>query len=98
MTGKLTADAQVPQAAGTAKPEAVIDLVEVLTGIYRVTEAMGKHCDTKGLMEVMRSANTAPHIARNATRRISAIHGRTTRHLGYQTSQSIRKRIEKCFG
>ena len=39
-----------------------------------------------------------PHVARNDTRRRSAIDGRTTRHSGYQVSQQKRKRIEEPFG
>jgi hypothetical protein len=39
-----------------------------------------------------------PHVAQNDTHRASAIDGRTTRHPGYATSQTIRKRIEECFG
>ena len=34
----------------------------------------------------------------NDSNRSSAIYGRTTRHPGYGTSQTIRKRIEECFG
>jgi len=41
--------------------------------------------------------------ALTGTRRVTEgadknIDGRTTRHAGYRTSQTIRKRIEECFG
>ena len=40
-----------------------------------------------------------PHVACNDTRRGgSAIDARTTRHIGYALSQTIRKRIEEHFG
>jgi hypothetical protein len=39
-----------------------------------------------------------PHVAQNDANRSSAIDGRTTRHSGYASSQTIRKRIEECFG
>ena len=39
-----------------------------------------------------------PHVAQNDSNRSSAIDGRTTRHLGYAISQTIRKRVEECFG
>jgi len=39
-----------------------------------------------------------PHVAQNDTNRSSAIDERTTRHPSYATSQTIRKRIEECFG
>ena len=44
------------------------------------------------------TANATPHVAQNDTHRSSAIDERTTRHAGYRTSQTIRKRIEECFG
>ena len=37
-------------------------------------------------------------MTQNDTNRSSAIDGCTTRHAGYRTSQTIRKRIEECFG
>jgi len=49
-------------------------------------------------VEAMRRTNATPHVAQNDTNRSSAIDGRTTRHAGYRTSQTIRKRIEECFG
>jgi hypothetical protein len=39
--------------------------------------------------------NVTPHVAR---RKPSKLDGRTTHHLGYQTSQRIRKRVEEIFG
>jgi transposase len=43
--------------------------------------------------------NVTPHVAQNDGRRGgSAIDGRTTRHVGYRLSQTIRKRIEEHFG
>jgi len=46
----------------------------------------------------MREIQVTPHAAKNDTHRSSAIDGRTTRHSGYQSCQTIRKRIEECFG
>jgi IS5 family transposase len=42
-----------------------------------------------------RHLNVTPHVARRKT---SKLDGRTTRHIGYQTSQRIRKRVEEIFG
>ena len=39
-----------------------------------------------------------PHIAELRGRRVAGLDRRTTRHLGYQTSQRLRKRIEEIFG
>ena len=49
-------------------------------------------------VEELRTLNVRPHVARNTSRRRSAIDGRTTRHPGYAASQRIRKRIEEAFG
>lgn len=49
-------------------------------------------------MRRLREANATAHVAQNNTRRRSAIDGRTTAHPGYRSSQTIRKRIEECFG
>ncbi len=49
-------------------------------------------------MDAMCCANATPHVAQNVTNRSSTIDGRTTRHGGYRTSQTIRKRIGECFG
>jgi transposase len=55
-----------------------------------------------------RELNVTPHVAQNAytyttasgttARRESRIDGRTTRHIGYRLSQTVRKLIETLFG
>ncbi len=94
----LVVDAKVTQATGKAEREAAADMIEALSGTHRVTVGADKNHDTKGFVEKMRDANATPHVAQNDTNRSSAIDGRTTRHPGYKTSQTIRKRIEECFG
>jgi hypothetical protein len=50
-------------------------------------------------VESVRQLNATPHVAQNITlKRCSAIDGRTTRHLGYEISLRIRKRVEEIFG
>jgi hypothetical protein len=46
----------------------------------------------------MRELKVTPHVARNDSRRRSAIDERTTRHTGYAVSQRKRKRVEEVFG
>jgi IS5 family transposase len=46
----------------------------------------------------IRERRVTPHVARNTSKRPSAIDGRTTRHPGYAISQRIRKRVEEIFG
>ena len=94
----LVVDAKVTQATGKAEREAAVDLVDALGGSQRITLGADKNYDTKGFVEDMREMTVTPHVARNDTNRASAIDGRTTRHPGYLASQTIRKRIEECFG
>ena len=94
----LVVNAQVPQATGTAEREAAADMVQALSGRHQVTLGADKNYDTRGFVDAMRCHNVTPHVAQNNTYRSSAIDGRTTRHAGYQVSQTIRKRIEECFG
>jgi hypothetical protein len=94
----LVIDAKVTQATGTAEREAAVELVDALGGSQRITLGADKNHDTRGFVEGMREMTVTPHVAQNDTHRSSAIDGRTTRHPGYATSQTIRKRIEECFG
>ncbi len=94
----LVVDAKVTQATGKAEREAAVDLVDALGGSQRITLGADKNYDTKGFVEDMREMTVTPHVAQNDTNRSSAIDGRTTCHPGYATSQTIRKRIEECFG
>ena len=86
------------QATGTAEREAAVDLVEALGGTQQITLGADKNYDTRSFVEELREMKVTPHVAQNDTNRASAIDGRTTRHPGYATSQTIRKRIEECFG
>ena len=94
----LVVNAKVTQATGKAEREAAVDLVDALGGTDRITLGADKNYDTKGFVDDMRKMTVTPHVAQNDTNRSSAIDGRTTRHPGYLTSQTIGKRIEECFG
>jgi IS5 family transposase len=94
----LVVTARVTKATGTAEREAAADLVDALGGSQRITLGADKNYDTKGFVEDLREMKVTPHVAQNATTRSSAIDERTTRHPGYATSQTVRKRIEECFG
>jgi len=54
-----------------------------------------KGYDTQDFVRACRDMNVTPHVAR---RQWSVLDKRTTRHMGYQVSQRIRKRIEEIFG
>lgn len=50
------------------------------------------------MVSFCREQGIAPHVAQIKDREVKGLDGRTTRTLGYQTSQKVRKRIEEIFG
>jgi transposase len=94
----LVVDARLSQATGTAEREQALAMAETLAGQHRVTLGADKNYDTKGFVADVRGFKVTPHVAQNDTNRRSAIDGRTTRHVGYEISQRVRKRIEEVMG
>ena len=91
--------ADLREASGTAERAAASAMiVHYSPGNKRITVGADKGFDTADFVADMRDFNVSPHVAQNATRRRSAIDGRTTRHRGYETSQRKRKRVEEPFG
>jgi len=70
----------------------------------RITVGEDKAYDTSDHIAALRRMNVTPHVAQNdcltktGKRRRSAIDARTTRHIGYQISQTCRKMAECIFG
>ena len=91
----MVVDVTLTQATGTAEREAALDMLEGVHGSRRVTLGADKGYDTQDFITMCRHMNVTPHVARRKT---SKLDGRTTRHIGYQTSQRIRKRVEEIFG
>jgi transposase len=91
----MVVDVTFTQATGTAEREAALDMLEEIHGSRRVTLGADKGYDTQDFITMCRRMNVTPHVARRKT---SKLDGRTTRHIGYQTSQRIRKRVEEIFG
>lgn len=94
----LVVDALLSQATGTAERDAALEMIEGIPGQHRITLGTDKHYDTKEFVAATRALNVTPHVAQNDTNRRSAIDGRTTRHVGYEISQRVRKRIEEVMG
>lgn len=95
----LILDVLVTEATGTAEREAALVMLDRRRlARKRVTLAADRGYDTKAFVEELRQREVTPHIARNTSRRRSAIDARTTRHPGYARSLRTRKRIEECFG
>ncbi len=91
----LVVDVAFTQATGTAERDAALDMLEQVPGWHRVTVGADKGYDTRDFVTSCRLMNVTPHVARRET---SIVDGRTTRHVGYQASQRIRKRVEEVFG
>src|SRR6202521_2321825 len=96
----LLVDFQLTQATGTAERDAVPELIEQARerGFHPCTLGADKGYDTRACVADLRERKVAPHVTQNTSGRRSAIDGRTTRHVGYATSQRIRKRVEEIFG
>lgn len=95
----LAVDGKTTHATGTAEREAAKDLMQsrIKKG-RRITMGADKAYDVKAHVKELREIGVTAHVAQNNKGRRSAIDGRTTRHIGYRKSCSIRARIECLFG
>ena len=105
----LIVETAFTQASGTAERKAGISMLKKLkrtlsrctgrTKNRRITLGADKAYDTQDFVNDLRELVVTPHVAQNdANNRTSAIDGRTTRHKGYQVSQTKRKQVEEGFG
>lgn len=91
--------AVVTHADGTGERVAALAMLETVPGKQPKSIGADKAYDTRDFIDACRARKVTPHVACNDTRRGgSAIDVRTTRHIGYALSQTIRKRIEEHFG
>ena len=101
----LAVGGTVTEANGTAERRASEALLKKKTkGSKRITVGEDKAYDASDHVAALRRMIVTPHIAQNDSltktgkRRRSAIDARTTRHVGYQISQTCRKMTECIFG
>ena len=101
----LAVGGMVTPADGTAERRASQALLKKQAkGSKRITVGEDKAYDTSDHIAALRRMNVTPHVAQNDSltktgkRRSSAIDARTTRHIGYQISQTCRKMAECIFG
>ena len=101
----LAVGGMVTQASGTAERRASETMLKKQAkGSKRITVGEDKAYDTSDHVAALRRMNVTPHVAQNDSltktgkRRKSAIDERTTRHIGYQISQTCRKMAECIFG
>src|SRR5438067_8508278 len=95
----LLVDFHLSQATGTAERDAVPKLIEQARerGFHPCTLGADKGYDTRACVTDLRERKVTPHVTQNTSGRRSAIDGRTTRHVGYATSQRIRKRAKRSL-
>jgi transposase len=101
----LAVGGMVTQANGTAERRASEAMLKnKAKGSTRITVGEDKAYDTSDHVAALRQISVTPRIAQNDSltktgkRRRSAIDARTTRHIGYQISQTCRKMTECIFG
>lgn len=95
----LAVGTSTTQATGTAEREASPEMIKnAKPKSKKATLGGDKNYDTAQHVADLREYNVTPHVAQNDTNRKSRIDGRTTRHMGYETSQRKRKLVEEIFG
>jgi transposase len=90
----LLVDFEVTEANGTCEREAAVEMLDASVEGDATLGADSAY-DTQDFVAECRARGITPHVAQ---KRNSAIDGRTTRHPGYQASQTVRKRIEQVYG
>jgi transposase len=94
----LLVDLAVSQANGTSERETALSMLDE-HAVAGATVGADRGYDTQDFVQRCRDRSVTPHVAQHQNeRRSSAIDGRTTHHVGYRISQTIRKRIEQIFG
>jgi IS5 family transposase len=95
----LLVDMRITDAFKTTERDAALAMLdETMPGTERLTLA-GDKVTTPRTSSAHAASATSPHVAQNITKhRRSAIDARTTRPVGYEISQRVRKRVEEIFG
>lgn|SRR5512142_395230 len=91
----LVVNSLLSQSAGTAEREAAVVMCDEIEGNHRITLGADKNYDVRDFIQELRGMKVTPHVAQKQR---SAVDRRTTRHPGYQLSQTKRKRVEEIFG
>lgn len=96
----LIVDVQVHAPTGTGERETALVLLQRQRRRRGCPRSVGadKGYHTKAFVDALWLQCIRPHIAMVTGRRTPGLDGRTTRSVGYQISQRIRKRIEELFG
>jgi transposase len=97
----LCVQAEITTAHGTTESAAATELLgRQMDETEKPPQSVGadKGYHSAEVVGFCREQGIKPHIAQIRNRKVEGLDGRTTRSLGYQTSQRVRKRIEEVFG
>lgn len=94
----LLVDFGMTEANGTCERQAALHMLSRRPSGRRRTLGADAGYYTKGFVHECRSLNVTPHVAQPRERRTPTLDKRTTRHVGYEISQKIRRRVEQPFG
>src|SRR5690606_4935873 len=92
----MIVEAQVTEAATRQEWEAGGTMLASQGTRPGMTVGADKGYDTSAFVDACRALKITPHVAAKIAN--SNLDGRTTSTIGYQISQTKRKRIEECFG
>ena len=88
-------EALVTQATGTAERDAALAMLDATQTGHRRTLGADKLYDTADFIAQCRVRDVTPHVAQTRRNGGSAIDARTTRHAGYDISQTKRQQAER---
>jgi transposase len=97
----LCVQAEITTAHGTTESTAATELLaRQIDQAPQAPRSVGadKGYHSAETVEFCRQQGIQPHIAEVKGRKVTGLDARTTRTLGYQTSQRLRKRVEEIFG
>lgn len=96
----LLVELRIEEAHGRAERTTALEMLEQeLPRNGRITVGADKGYDTRNFVAECRALGVTPHVTQDINpQRGSMIDARTTRHIGYQISQRVRKRVEEIFG
>jgi len=96
----LCVDITVAPATGTAERDEALKMVQKqrAAGVRISTLGADKGYDTRQFVQDVRELGVMPHVARNTSRRRSAVDGRIANKKSYAASQRARKKVEEIFG
>lgn len=97
----LCVQAEITTAHGTSEGAAATELLaRQIDASERAPKSVGadKGYHSAQVVGFCRQQGISPHVAEVKGRTVAGLDRRTTRSLGYQTSQKLRKRVEEIFG